>query len=750
MPLPPAPENDFRSWRAPAGRRLLAARWTAAILLTLGILGGVLVEVKGQPGPQPYLPANPACLNPGTQVGLPGLPTPPGQDLSRPLGQPIIQQASYNPAEEPVGDVELPQPRKDTAPAGAVPAAPPPLGAMGQLHHGALGIPMAPYPRLTPDASRFIRQVPSPENLLEIVIGRTEIYKLEVTPRRIQIGDETVANYALISASELSLQGLKVGNTQLNIWFPDPANPNQNKLLTFLVRVLTDPEHRYRLERAYKNLEKQINCIFPNSKICLVLVGDKLTVSGQAKDIFDANKIMMLVRANVLPDIDDSTDLNKPGTSDPTPRQRWLPSSRQIIDLIRIPGEQQVLLQVTVAEVDRAAARSIGLNFGLNGFGGGWWNASSGLGGLGGFGGASAGLGSVGAGAGLGGGGLGGLGGGGLGGGGGFANLPFALDYGQISMGLVALRNLAYARFLAEPNLVAINGQTATFQVGGQFPVPVVTGYTAAGLQGVNYIPIGVMLNFTPFITDRDRIRLSLFANVTDRDMNTQMTMVNGSAVPWLTTRNFMTTVELREGQTLAIAGLIQSKLDTNALRVPGLGGIPVLGRLFSFDQTANREQELVVLVTPRLVHPMEPKQIPPLPGYDLYEPNDMEFYLLGRLESHRGTDFRSPIRTDRDRYRQYRRMEMMHLAGQCGPTVDAPIGPEQGPPGAGGVPPQPGMPGQPLPGGMQQLPMPAESGPPQGPGAPAELLPAPKEATPTPPPMQPTSYWQQGRAPGR
>src|SRR5262249_55145215 len=149
----------------------------------------------------------------------------------------------------------------------------------------------------------------------------------------------------------------------------------------------------------------------------------------------------------------------------------------------------------------------------------------------------------------------GGLGTGGLGGlGGGIANIPVALDHGQILLAIAALRSLSYARYLAEPNLVAINGQTATFQVGSLLPVPVLTGSAVSSLQGVNFIPTGVLLSFTPFITERDRVRLTINAEVSDRDLNVVPTVIDGAAIPSLVTRNFQTVVELREGQTLAVA----------------------------------------------------------------------------------------------------------------------------------------------------------------------------------------------------
>jgi pilus assembly protein CpaC len=245
--------------------------------------------------------------------------------------------------------------------------------------------------------------------------------------------------------------------------------------------------------------------------------------------------------------------------------------------------------------------------------------------------------------------------------------LPFALDAGQVNVAVSALRVLNYAKSLAEPNIIALNGQTANFHAGGQFPVPIVTGYTATGLQGVDFVPYGVRLSFTPFITDRDRIRLQVSAEVSSRDLSTGNTFVGGSSIPNLITRNFNTVVEMREGQTFAVAGLVQTNLGGDAHHVPFLGDLPIIGRLFSFDRVQAGEQELMILITPVLVHPMEYCQVPPVPGSDLFEPSDCEFYLWNRLESRREYDFRSPVMTDCDRMKMYRRCEQLYLSGPHG-----------------------------------------------------------------------------------
>jgi pilus assembly protein CpaC len=254
---------------------------------------------------------------------------------------------------------------------------------------------------------------------------------------------------------------------------------------------------------------------------------------------------------------------------------------------------------------------------------------------------------------------------------GGFNNLPAALDNGQVRLAISALRTLNYARTLAEPNLTTMNGQPAYFHAGGQFPVPIVTGYTQAGLQGVNFVPYGVSLSFTPYITDRDRVRLNIAAEVSTRDLASGTANVGGTNIPNINTRNFTTTVELREGQTLAVAGLIQNNPGADSKRVPLLGDLPLIGRMFSFDRITAGEQELVILITPELVRPLECHELLPLPGSNLFEPSDLEFYLCGRLESHHLADHRSAVRTDVHRQLRYRQMENLYLPGPTGHMMD-------------------------------------------------------------------------------
>ncbi len=592
-----------------------------------------------------------------------------GQEGGEKLPEPVVPQVPIPQGQRKPGE-QLPEPRR------FLPFGPnrPRLPLLGEKKRGGFGKTPVPTKEDLKDYAEFIDKVVDPRNTLDLVQNRARLIFLKETPTRIQVSDENIVTYNLVKPKQLTVLGLQVGTTVMNLWFPDAKKPGEEKVLSYLVRVIPDPEAKERLERVYEALADEINKTFPNSVIHLRLVGDKLVVTGQTKDIVEATQILRIVRANAPPedpatvpvdtinvDVRPGDPLAGPGT--PGLEDFLIAGGPNVINLIKIAGEQQVLLKVTVAEVNRTAARSIGLNFSITNDNGVqvFANRTGNI--------ATGGLAGTAA---LAGGGLGGLAGG-IGNALGLStnNLPVALDNGQINLAINALRALDYARSLAEPNLVALNGETANFQAGGSFPVPVVAsggfgGGFGGNLQGVNFIPFGVQLAFTPFVTDRDRIRLTVAADVSVRDIATG-TQIAGAAVPGLNTRNFQTTVELREGQTLAVAGLIQNNLGAMSTRVPFFGDIPILTNLTGFQRISHGEQELVILVTPELVHPLEHKEKLPLPGSDLFEPGDLEFYVLGRLESRRHYDYRSPVMTDFHRMKRYIQCERIYIQGPHG-----------------------------------------------------------------------------------
>jgi pilus assembly protein CpaC len=530
-----------------------------------------------------------------------------------------------------------------------------------------LGKTPKPSPEVAKQYAQFVEATIDPQNTFDLVLNRPRILVLKQTPKRVQVADEKVATYTVLTDHEISIVGQAVGTTVLNLWFADPANAANERILSYLIRVIPDPEAKERLDRMYKALAVEINEQFPNSFVELTMAGDKLVVRGEAIDALEATQILMVIRANTgnqggqgpgtanIPvGAGGAYPINQAGIEDnliagavgvdapgaPSVNSFALQGSNNIINLLKIPGEQQIMLRVTVAEVNRTAARSIGMNFAVFNQGGTpvFGQFTGGL------------FGTLAAGA--------------LPGG----NLPALLDNGQVALAIQALRTLTFARALAEPNLVTVNGRPANFQAGGEFPIPAATATFGAVGQGVQFVPYGVALQFIPYITDRDRIRLQIVGRVSTIDSSTQAT-VAGTTVPGLQARTFSTTLELREGQTLAMAGLIQNAIGGNSNRVPFFGDLPIVGRAFAFDKSSSQELELVVLITPELVHPMECKEIPPLPGADVFEPGDLEFFLGARLESRRTEDFRSSARTDLPRLMRYIHCEDIYILGPHGPT---------------------------------------------------------------------------------
>ena len=194
-----------------------------------------------------------------------------------------------------------------------------------------------------------------------------------------------------------------------------------------------------------------------------------------------------------------------------------------------------------------------------------------------------------------------------------------------------ALSENRYVRLLAEPNLVAVSGERATFLVGGAFPIPVVQNSGASSAVTIEYKEFGVRLNFRPEVLGQGRIRLEVAPEVSELSEIGSLRQ-NGFTIPSVITRRSSTTVELGSGQSFAMAGLLRSKEQGRVSRVPILGDIPVLGVLFRSVRYEEDQTELVVMVTAELVEPLDNGTVRPMPG-ELHEtPNDWELFMEGSL----------------------------------------------------------------------------------------------------------------------
>lgn len=278
----------------------------------------------------------------------------------------------------------------------------------------------------------------------------------------------------------------------------------------------------------------------------------------------------------------------------------------KVLNFIEISGGQQVMLQVRFAEVSRSATSSLGVNLGLSDSQNAWGSN----------------IGQV---------------------------NPFDVMGGQLrpasvtpsvtlfgTMGfegmnlsgfIDALRQNNLLRMLAEPNLIASSGQEASFLAGGEFPVPVAqSGSGDSPAITVEYREFGVKLQFTPVVMGDGRIRLTVAPEVSDLDFTTAVRF-NGFVIPGLSSRKVSTTIELNEGQTFAIAGLLNNTVSASKDVTPLLGDLPVVGALFRSVRYQRKETELVVLVTPRLVEGMNPGQVPTLPGEIWRHPTDAQLF---------------------------------------------------------------------------------------------------------------------------
>lgn len=447
----------------------------------------------------------------------------------------------------------------------------------------------------------------------------------------IAVGNPDILDFEVVGRRQIRLIGKKIGVTDLMVLAEDGQNYSYEVHVTYDLNLL----------------QARIRELLPDAQIRVAMLGKNLVVEGQARDTAQIGQITQLLRRGLSNDSASGTaGMAGGGFQSPTTEQSSSPmaaastpdtdstSEPEIVNLVRVPGPQQVMLKVQVAELDRTAMRQIGSDFllarngqilgtrlnnatnitGAHGIGSGLSGVADSL------------VGSA------------------------STTTAFGIFEGVGFTAFVsALRKNSMLKVLAEPNLVAMNGHEARFLAGGEFPVPVPQSGAGGGPATitVQYKKFGVQLAFVPYILDGGTIRLSVDPEVSSIDFALGIEL-SGTRVPGLNTRNAHTVVELQEGQTLAIAGLMTLQLNGNTSRIPGLGDLPYIGPFFGNTTGERQEKELVVMVTPYLVAPMQPCEAGPLPGAEVHEVNDLEFYLLGRLEGRtKDYDYRSTMVVD-------------------------------------------------------------------------------------------------------
>ncbi|OIQ30613.1 MAG: general secretion pathway protein [Alphaproteobacteria bacterium MedPE-SWcel] len=283
--------------------------------------------------------------------------------------------------------------------------------------------------------------------------------------------------------------------------------------------------------------------------------------------------------------------------------ERYAPD--RVSNLMTVGGVQQVMLKVRFAEMQRSVSKSLGSSVALGGSDvtgetGTWLLGDNGLGNT-----IQTQEDTIGA-------------------------LFFGFDIGSVEFGVLleALEQKGLVRTLAEPNLSALSGQEANFLAGGEYPIPVAQ---EEGAISIEFKPFGIELNFIPRVVDGDLINLELKAAVSAIDTTNSVTL-NGFSINAFSRRETSTTVELRDGESFAIAGLIEDQFLDNAAQVPWLGDVPVLGALFRSADFERNQSELVIIVSAHLVTPTRGEAFS-LPTDRIRPPSEKNLFLFGRTE---------------------------------------------------------------------------------------------------------------------
>jgi pilus assembly protein CpaC len=403
-----------------------------------------------------------------------------------------------------------------------------------------------------------------PARAINLPIGKARLMRLPMEVRDVLVANPATANVVIKTPRLIYLVGLAVGGT--NAFFLDADG---KELLRLEIQVQLD----------VVAVKQTMVKLLPDADVKVTAVNSHLFLTGTVRS---------------------------PGTSE-NARQialRFVEAEANVVNMLAVIEDQQVLLQVRVAEISRNVLKELGINLfdvTTNAF----TTLTSGD--------FAVRLGSTNP----------------------TTDTPFintALTYAPatgdaLTVAINALERNGLIKTLAEPNLTTVSGEPATFLAGGEFPIPVSSDQGDIAIQQE---PFGVALNFTPVVLNSGRISLRIFTEVSALSNEGAITLAN-IQVPSLTVRRAETTVELPSGGSLVIAGLLQENSTTGVRGVPGLKDVPILGSLFRNSTLEKAETELIVAVTCFLVRPIDRKNaISPIDG--LIPPSDYDLYLLGRL----------------------------------------------------------------------------------------------------------------------
>ncbi len=440
-----------------------------------------------------------------------------------------------------------------------------------------------------------IQGMPVATEELQVIHRRSQLVLTRQNVRRIAVTDPAIVEVVQYTPTEMAILGVGMGTTDVWIWFEGSESP-----LMYVVTVIRDPSLDEQRRIDYGKLERKLAVLYPNSKVYLSPLSRKIIVRGQARDAEEAARIMQIVRDEI---INQEGDLFLSAYGGPNNVRMTLTDydtttngfynflSSFIVNELEVPGEFQIMTRVRIAEINRSQLRRMGLD---------WeyifndarhvitqtFAAAA-------------------------------------------PQLTGIFENGEITVLLDALASNGSGKVLTDATVVALSGEPASFLAGGEFAVPSTVGLNGVGVATTTFRGFGTSLISTSTLVDRDLIRMEIIPELSELD---QGAAVGG--VPGVNVRRVQTRVELREGQTIVLGGVFSRRQRAEVTRIPVLGEIPIVGTyLFNTKQATEDETEMLIVLTPEIVRPMDPEEVPPLPGWYLTHPDDFDLCRFNRIE---------------------------------------------------------------------------------------------------------------------
>ncbi len=414
---------------------------------------------------------------------------------------------------------------------------------------------------------------------VEVSVGKSVLIESPGAVKRLSIAAPEIADALILTPYQIYITGKAAGITNLTIWNGHGSAVSA----VFNIDVVPD----------VTRLKEKIHELLPHEgDIRVSATSEYITLSGTVSNVANLSQVLTLAQAYA--------PLDKTGKP-------------KVLNCLEAGGVQQVMLEVRVSEMSRSLIKKLGVNFNFISQSGQQFGASL--------------LGNVAS----------------LPGSGTFPSTPLSASsnvnflFQFLGAGstwtffIDALKDEGLLKVLAEPTLIALSGKSADFLAGGEYPIPVPQPSAGGSIITIQYKPYGVALKFIPTVLNSGRINMQIAPEVSELDFSNAV-QLQGYLVPALTTRRVSTSIELADGQSFAIAGLLHDEVRQDIQKFPILGDLPVLGALFRSSAFQKNSSELVIIATAHLVKPLDmSKQTLPTDQY--IEPDDYEFLLLGRQE---------------------------------------------------------------------------------------------------------------------